>query len=151
MWWKTFLSETFRARPITTSFAKRNTFIIQQLRLPWVNVEAATRVSRGSPFQRPTRLADGLGPESGLETGCPASFAPSQSLGSLVPPHPASEWKPDLGCNELSKPNPRRFVNLGAIIPPRPVLVLVIEKSRTRTGRGRYLLKKTLPNPLVAR
>src|ERR1017187_9537313 len=116
MWWKTFLSETFRARPITTSFAKRNTFIIQQLRLPWVNVEAATGGSRGSPFQRPTRLADGLGPESGLETGCPASFAPSQSLGSLVPPHPDSGRNPDLGCNALIQPNPRRFVNLPATL-----------------------------------
>jgi len=39
----------------------------------------ANAKSRGSPFQLPTRLAVGLGLESGLETGCPVSFAPSSS------------------------------------------------------------------------
>src|ERR1700743_3096727 len=30
----------------------------------------------GSPFQMPTRLADGLGPESDLDDGSPSTFAP---------------------------------------------------------------------------
>jgi hypothetical protein len=59
----------------------------------------------------PTRLADGLGLESGLETGCPASFAPSAAHApELVPPHPASGRKPDLGCNGQSKTQPPGFV-----------------------------------------
>ena len=36
--------------------------------------------TRGSPFQMPTRLADGLGPESDLADGSPPAFAPSAIL-----------------------------------------------------------------------
>jgi hypothetical protein len=35
----------------------------------------------GSPFQMPTRLADGLGPESDLDDGSPPSFAPPRTPG----------------------------------------------------------------------
>src|ERR1017187_5271113 len=68
--------------------------------------------SRGSPFQLPTRLADGLGLESGLGARRREPFAPSQSCGISVPPHPVSGGNPDLGCNGIIQPNPRRFVNL---------------------------------------
>ena len=77
----------------------------------WVNLKPRTSRPRGSPFQLPTRLADGLGLESGLETGCPVSFAPSAAHApELVPPHPASGRKPDLGCNGQSKTQPPGFV-----------------------------------------
>jgi hypothetical protein len=69
-------------------------------------------VSRGSPFQLPTRLADGLGLESGLGARCREPFAPSQSLGNLVPPHPTSGRKLNLGCNPESKSRWRDFVKL---------------------------------------
>lgn len=36
--------------------------------------------ARGSPFQLPTRLADGLGLESDLGHGYPRPFAPSPDL-----------------------------------------------------------------------
>lgn len=42
-----------------------------------VNVGAATCGPRGSPFQSPTELADGLGLGSDLGSGCPAPCAPS--------------------------------------------------------------------------
>jgi hypothetical protein len=55
----------------------------------WVNLRLRTSRPRGSPFQLPARLAVGLGLESGLETGCPASFAPSsnhfEEFGSPAP------------------------------------------------------------------
>jgi len=77
----------------------------------WVNLKPRTSRIRGSPFQMPTRLADGLGLESGLESGCPASFAPSAAYApELVPPHPASGRKPDLGCNGQSKSQSPGFV-----------------------------------------
>src|SRR3954454_24943377 len=41
------------------------------------NVGAATCGPRGSPFQLPTRLADGLGPGSDLGHGYPWTYAPS--------------------------------------------------------------------------
>src|ERR1019366_9535755 len=47
--------------------------------LSWVNLRPRTSRIRGSPFQLPARLAVGLGLESRLETGSPASFAPSSS------------------------------------------------------------------------
>jgi hypothetical protein len=68
----------------------------------------------GSPFQSPTRLADGLGLESGLEFRCRNFCARPGSLRELVPPHPASGRNPDLGCNGQSKTNHRRIVNLRA-------------------------------------
>jgi len=40
----------------------------------------AARNPRGSPFQMPTRLADGLGLESGLEFRCRNSCAPSSTV-----------------------------------------------------------------------
>src|SRR3954463_4611020 len=40
-------------------------------------VSAATCGLRGSPFQLPTRLADGLGPGSDLGHGYPRPYAPS--------------------------------------------------------------------------
>src|SRR5262245_58577238 len=43
-----------------------------------VTVRDATCGPRGSPFQMPTRLADGLGPESDRDNGSPLSFAPSR-------------------------------------------------------------------------
>jgi hypothetical protein len=64
-----------------------------------VNLRPRTSRIRGSPFQLPTRLAVGLGLESGLETSCLASFAPSSLLRILGLPHPAPERKPDFGCN----------------------------------------------------
>ena len=64
-----------------------------------VNLRPRTSRIRGSPFQLPTRLADGLGLESGLETSCLASFAPSSLLRILGLPHPAPGRKPDFGCN----------------------------------------------------
>src|SRR5271170_3426023 len=67
--------------------------------LSWVNLRSRTSRIRGSPFQLPARLAVGLGLESGLETGCPVSFAPSSLLRILGLPCPASGRKPDLGCN----------------------------------------------------
>src|SRR5579859_1127463 len=55
---------------------------------------------RGSPFQLPARLADGLGPGSDLGHGCPRPFAPSpESPGSLVPPRQPSGRKAGLGCS----------------------------------------------------
>ena len=64
-----------------------------------VNLRPRTSRIRGSPFQLPTRLAVGLGLESGLETSCLASFAPSSLLRILGLPHPAPGRKPDFGCN----------------------------------------------------
>ena len=61
--------------------------------------DSARAKSRGSPFQLPARLAVGLGLESGLETGCPVSFAPSSTPRNLGLPRPASGRKPDFGCN----------------------------------------------------
>src|SRR6266446_4936829 len=47
----------------------------------WVNVGVShQRDPRGSPFQMPTRLADGLGLESDLGHGYPRPFAPSPDL-----------------------------------------------------------------------
>ncbi len=40
----------------------------------------------GSPFQMPTRLADGLGPESDLGDGSPPPFAPPRIAPGLGPP-----------------------------------------------------------------
>jgi hypothetical protein len=64
-----------------------------------VNLRPRTSRIRGSPFQLPTRLADGLGLESGLEISCLTSFAPSSLLRILGLPHPAPGRKPDFGCN----------------------------------------------------
>ena len=54
-----------------------------------VNVGAATCGPRGSPFQLPTELADGLGLGSDLGAGYPVPFAPPsiriEDLGSPVP------------------------------------------------------------------
>jgi hypothetical protein len=44
--------------------------------LIWETVEPANAGPRGSPFQLPTRLADGLGPESDRNGGSPPLFAP---------------------------------------------------------------------------
>src|SRR5438105_4307173 len=47
----------------------------------WVNVGVShSRDPRGSPFQMPARLADGLGLESDLGCGYPQPCAPSSSL-----------------------------------------------------------------------
>ena len=75
---------------------KRNTLF-----LIGVNMGAATCGPRGSPFQMPTRLADGLGLESGLETGCPVSYAPSLNPypRTLGPPHRPAGRQTGLGCN----------------------------------------------------
>jgi hypothetical protein len=67
--------------------------------LSWVNLRPQTSRIRGSPFQLPARLAVGLGLESGLETGCPASFAPSD-CSEFGSPASASGRKPDFGCND---------------------------------------------------
>src|SRR3954463_13612669 len=63
-------------------------------------VSAATCGLRGSPFQLPTRLADGLGPGSDLGHGYPRPCAPSPELlpGNLDPPHWPSGRKANLGC-----------------------------------------------------
>jgi hypothetical protein len=71
----------------------------QYLLLLGDHYDSAHAKSRGSPFQMPARLADGLGLESGLETGCPVSFAPSELLRILGLPRPAPGRKPDFGCN----------------------------------------------------
>jgi hypothetical protein len=57
------------------------------------------RDPRGSPFQLPTRLADGLGLESGLDILLPDTLRPAPGFypGNLGPPHPASGRKPELG------------------------------------------------------
>ena len=68
-----------------------------------VNLRPRTSRIRGSPFQLPTRLAVGLGLESGLEISCLTSFAPSSLLRILGLPCPTPGRKPDLGCNEMSK------------------------------------------------
>jgi hypothetical protein len=67
--------------------------------LSWVNLRPRTSRIRGSPFQLPTRLAVGLGLESGLEISCLISFAPSSTLRILGLPCLASGRKPDFGCN----------------------------------------------------
>src|SRR5690349_4783519 len=65
---------------------------------------AATCDTRGSPFQLPTRLADGLGPGSDLETSYLASFAPSSHpVRILGPPHRPAGRQADLGCNCFSQ------------------------------------------------
>ena len=64
-----------------------------------VNLRPQTLRIRGSPFQLPTRLAVGLGLESGLEISCLISFAPSSLLRILGLPCPAPGRKSDLGCN----------------------------------------------------
>ena len=51
---------------------------------PWVPAHTG---ARGSPFQMPTRLADGLGPESDRDGGSPPALAPSLVSQGLVPPH----------------------------------------------------------------
>jgi len=53
---------------------------------------AATCGPRGSPFQSPTRLADGLGLRSGLGNGSPLPFAPSGI--------PLRIWSPRMGSQE---------------------------------------------------
>ena len=59
---------------------------------------------RGSPFQMPTRLADGLGLESDLGHGCPRPCAPSPNAllpktpGNLVPPRWLAGRQAGLGC-----------------------------------------------------
>src|SRR4051812_48746117 len=68
----------------------------------WETVECAKCASRGSPFQMPARLADGLGLESGLELCCQSSCAPSSFPRNLGLPHSASGRKPNLGCNQES-------------------------------------------------
>ena len=50
--------------------------------------------SRGSPFQMPTRLADGLGPESDRADGSPPTFAPSRFPGIWFPRADLQEGKP---------------------------------------------------------
>jgi hypothetical protein len=59
----------------------------------------------------PARLADGLGLESGLETGCPVSFAPSEfSFGIWVSRARLQEGSPTSAATASSKSHPPRFV-----------------------------------------
>src|SRR6185503_527321 len=63
-------------------------------------VDAATCGPRGSPFQMPTRLADGLGLESDLNDGSPPLCAPSSDFSEgLVPPRCLAGRQDSLGCN----------------------------------------------------
>ena len=66
----------------------------------WENVGTATCGPRGSPFQLPTRLADGLGHGSDLGHGYPRPFAPVPNTGSghLGPPCWPPGRKANLGC-----------------------------------------------------
>jgi hypothetical protein len=67
----------------------------------WVNIGIPhKRDPGGSPFQTPTRLADGLGHGSDLVHGYPCPFAPSPDPrpGNLGPPHWPSGRKANLGC-----------------------------------------------------
>src|SRR5665213_2374303 len=114
--WKRLASERFRARPITTFFTKLNTFI--QIILRFILGEhGARRVSRGSPFQLPARLADGLGLESGLEISRLISFAPSEFSFGIGSPASACKRQTDLGCNGQIKTKSPGFVKL-----PRPAV-----------------------------
>src|SRR5881296_3481785 len=59
-----------------------------------------SRDPRGSPFQLPTRLADGLGLRSGLGSGSALPFAPSPfPRGVWFPRIGPQEGKANLGCN----------------------------------------------------
>jgi len=73
-----------------------------------------TRDPGGSPFQTPTRLADGLGHGSDLVHGYPWPFAPSPDLrpGNLGPPHWPSGRKANLGCIycQMNHRTPGQFV-----------------------------------------
>ena len=123
MLWKSRLSERFRDLPMKTVLSRSPRCFefmlpVQQqyvasapilvlpgktvARLRFVSgeiVEPAMCGSRSSPFQMPARLADGLGLESGLGSGCPAPFAPSpfrsRDPGNLVPPRPVCGIRPD--------------------------------------------------------
>jgi len=65
---------------------------------------AATCGPRGSPFQLPTRLADGLGLRSGLGSGSPLPFAPVRnSTPDLGPPHRPAGRRAKLGCNYFNR------------------------------------------------
>jgi len=65
---------------------------------------AATCGPRGSPFQLPTRLADGLGLRSGLGSGSPLPFAPVRnSTPDLGPPHRPAGRQANLGCNYFER------------------------------------------------
>ena len=57
---------------------------------PWCPAPAGTR---GSPFQMPARLADGLGPESDRAGGSPPTFAPSRFPGIWIPRADLQEGK----------------------------------------------------------
>src|SRR5277367_4566620 len=98
-----------------------------------VNLRPQTSRIRGSPFQLPTRLAVGLGLESGLETSCLASFAPSELLRNLGLPRPASGRKPDFGCNGKSKSR-----------PPIPVKIKMVRFDKCRMNTA-FFAEKTLP------
>jgi len=56
----------------------------------------------GSPFQMPTRLADGLGPESDPDDGSPPPFARPWLTPGLVSPRQPAGRQADLGCYEAS-------------------------------------------------
>ena len=56
----------------------------------------------GSPFQMPTRLADGLGPESDPDDGSPPPCAPSQicSGWSMTTANQLRDWFPRVNLQE---------------------------------------------------
>ena len=67
------------------------------------NLGSATCGPRGSPFQLPARLADGLGPGSDLGNGSPRpSPRPRYCSRNLGPPHWPSGRKANLGCFNAS-------------------------------------------------
>jgi hypothetical protein len=59
----------------------------------------------------PTRLADGLGPESDLDDGSPSPFAPPRIAPGLGPPRWPAGRQALLGCYEMSVRPRRKSVN----------------------------------------
>ncbi len=90
----------------------------------------AKRDPRGSPFQSPARLADGLGPGSDLGPGCPAPFAPSaHPMRTLVPPCRPAGRQASFGCKLQSTIHSHKMLGCqgdAAGRRPHPLLLLIL-------------------------